>query len=69
LIPQKTVDLAAGEKALTRYERSDYCPVPRAVPILEAMVALVLADAMIENWAVIPWLKYCLGSKLLSKHG
>ena len=49
LIPQNTVDLAVGEKALTRYERSDYCPVPRAVPILEAMVALVLADAMIEK--------------------
>ncbi|MGQ9834315.1 MAG: chorismate synthase, partial [Candidatus Villigracilaceae bacterium] len=33
----------------TRYERSDFCPVPRAVPILEAMVAFVLADALLEK--------------------
>ncbi len=33
----------------TKYERSDFCPVPRAVPILEAMVAFVLADALIEK--------------------
>jgi chorismate synthase len=49
LTPQQTVDLAAGENASTKYERSDFCPVPRAVPILEAMVAFVLADAMIEK--------------------
>jgi chorismate synthase len=49
LTPQKTVDLAAGENAPTRYERSDFCPVPRAVPILEAMAAFVLADALIEK--------------------
>jgi chorismate synthase len=49
LTPQQTVDLAAGENAPTRYERSDFCPVPRAVPILESMVAFVLADALIEK--------------------
>jgi chorismate synthase len=49
LMPQQTVDLAAGENASTKYERSDFCPVPRAVPILEAMVAFVLADALIEK--------------------
>jgi chorismate synthase len=49
LTPQQTVDLAAGENAPTRYERSDFCPVPRAVPILEAMVAFILADALIEK--------------------
>jgi chorismate synthase len=49
LTPQQTVDLALGENAPTRYERSDFCPVPRAVPILEAMVAFVLADALIEK--------------------
>ncbi|HBG73864.1 MAG: chorismate synthase [Chloroflexi bacterium GWB2_49_20] len=49
LTPQMTVDLATGEESLTRYERSDFCPVPRAVPILEAMVAFVLADALIEK--------------------
>lgn len=49
LTPQQTVDLAAGENAPTKYERSDFCPVPRAVPILEAMVAFVLANALIEK--------------------
>lgn len=49
LVPQQTVDLASGENAPTQYERSDFCPVPRAVPILEAMTAFVLADALIEK--------------------
>jgi chorismate synthase len=49
LLPQPTVDLASGTEAPTKYERSDFCPVPRAVPILEAMVAFVLADALIEK--------------------
>jgi len=49
LTPQDTVDLASGEQTPTRYERSDFCPVPRAVPILEAMVAFVLADALLEK--------------------
>jgi len=49
LTPQQTVDLASGENAPTKYERSDFCPVPRAVPILESMVAFVLADALLEK--------------------
>ena len=49
LTPQQTVDLAGGQESPTKYERSDFCPVPRAVPILEAMVAFVLADALIEK--------------------
>jgi chorismate synthase len=49
LTPQPTVDLASGTESPTKYERSDFCPVPRAVPILEAMVAFVLADALIEK--------------------
>lgn len=49
LTPQKTVDLASGTESPTKYERSDFCPVPRAVPILEAMVAFVLADALLEK--------------------
>jgi chorismate synthase len=49
LTPQATVDLASGENSVTQYERSDFCPVPRAVPILEAMVSFVLADALIEK--------------------
>jgi chorismate synthase len=49
LTPLPSVDLAAGHPAPTRYERSDFCPVPRAVVILEAMVAFVLADALLEK--------------------
>lgn len=49
LTPQQSIDLADGKKAHTEYERSDFCPVPRAVPILEAVVAIVLAEAMIEK--------------------
>jgi chorismate synthase len=49
LTPQQTVDLASGQDSPTKYERSDFCPVPRAVPILESMVAFVLADALLEK--------------------
>ncbi len=49
LTSQPTVDLSTGEETLTRYERSVFCPVPRAVPILEAMMAFVLADALLEK--------------------
>jgi chorismate synthase len=49
LTPQASVDLASGEEVETQYERSDFCPVPRAVPILEAMTAFVLVEALIEK--------------------
>ena len=49
LLPQPTVDLASGTESPTKYERSDFCPVPRAVPILESMVAFVLADVLLEK--------------------
>ncbi len=49
LLPQPTVDLASQTESPTRYERSDFCPVPRAVPILESMAAFVLADALLEK--------------------
>jgi chorismate synthase len=49
LTPQQTVDLAIGRETPTEYERSDFCPVPRAVVVVEAMVALVLADALLEK--------------------
>lgn len=44
-----SVNLATGQSEQTTYERSDFCAVPRAVPIVEAMLALVLADALIEK--------------------
>jgi chorismate synthase len=49
LTPLPSVDLAAGQPAPTQYERSDFCPVPRAVVIVEAMVAFILADALLEK--------------------
>ena len=49
LTPQESVDLVSGEESDTRYERSDFCPVPRAVPILEAVVSFVMADALLEK--------------------
>jgi len=44
-----SVDLATGQPTPTTYERSDFCALPRAVPIGEAMLALVLADALLEK--------------------
>jgi len=49
LTAQPSVDLASGVEVQTQYERSDFCPVPRAVPILEAMVAFILAQALLEK--------------------
>jgi len=49
LTPQHSVDLVSHEEVDTQYERSDFCPVPRAVPILESMVAFVVADALIQK--------------------
>ena len=49
LTPQASVDLATSQPVATQYERSDFCPVPRAVVVIEAMVAFVLADALLEK--------------------
>ena len=44
-LPQKTVDYEGRERELKLKGRHDPCIVPRAVPVVEAMAALVLADA------------------------
>ncbi len=49
LTPLRSVDLATGESATTRYERSDFSAVPRAAVVGEAMLAVVLADALLEK--------------------
>lgn len=49
LTPLRSVDLATGQPAQIRYERSDICAVPRAVVVGEAMVTYVLADALLEK--------------------
>lgn len=45
-----TVDVATGEAAKAINQRSDVCAVPAAGIVAEAMVALVLADAMLEKF-------------------
>lgn len=49
LNPRRSVDLETGEETHTVYERSDFCAVPRAAVVGEAMVAIVLADALVEK--------------------
>ncbi len=49
LIPRQSVDLATGKPAETVYERSDFCAVPRAAVVGEAMVAITVADALLEK--------------------
>jgi chorismate synthase len=49
LTPLNSVDLASGEPKPMEYERSDFCAVPRAGVIGEAMAAFVLADALLEK--------------------
>lgn len=49
LTPLQSVDLASGEPSPTKYERSDFCSVPRSAVVGEAMMAFVLADALIEK--------------------
>lgn len=46
--PQPSVDLASGEPAELRiHGRHDPCIAPRAVPVVEAVTALVLLDALL----------------------
>lgn len=49
LTPLPSVDLATGAPRPIEYERSDFCAVPRAGVIGEAMTCLVLADALLEK--------------------
>jgi chorismate synthase len=46
----RTVDVATGEEAVAHHQRSDVCAVPAAGIVAEAMVALVLADAVLEKF-------------------
>jgi chorismate synthase len=49
LNPRRSVNLATGEEDITVYERSDFCAVPRAAVVGEAMVAIMLAEALLEK--------------------
>ena len=48
--PLKSVDISTGKEVDSRYERSDVCAVPAAAVIGEAMLALTLADALLEKF-------------------
>lgn len=48
--PLPTVDLTTGQAAAAQSERSDVTAVPALGVIAEAMVAIVLADAMLEKF-------------------
>ena len=45
-----TIDTATGGTAVAHHQRSDVCAVPAAGIVAEAMVALVLADAVLEKF-------------------
>ncbi len=49
LMPQNTVDMQGKETEIQVKGRHDPCVLPRAVPIVEAMTALVLADHYLRN--------------------
>jgi chorismate synthase len=46
----RTVDVATGEATVANHQRSDVCAVPAAGIVAEAMVALVLADVVLEKF-------------------
>ena len=48
--PLRSVDLTTMGEAAAAIERSDVCAVPAAAVVGEAMVALVLADAVTEKF-------------------
>jgi chorismate synthase len=46
----QTIDVATGEAAKAHHQRSDVCAVPAAGVVAEAMVALVLANSVLEKF-------------------
>ncbi|MBN2099943.1 MAG: chorismate synthase [Dehalococcoidia bacterium] len=48
--PLASVDLATGKSVQAHFERSDVCVVPAVGVIGEAMMAIILADAMLEKF-------------------
>lgn len=49
ITPAASVDLATGRPTDSVYERSDFCAVPRAAVVGESVVALELANALLEK--------------------
>ena len=48
--PLRSVDLTTLEEAPAAIERSDVCAVPAAAVVGEAVVAVVVADALLERF-------------------
>lgn len=46
----QTIDIATGEEAKAHHQRSDVCAVPAAGVVAEAMVALTIANAVLEKF-------------------
>ncbi|MEK9577870.1 MAG: chorismate synthase [Aquiluna sp.] len=46
----QTIDTSTGDAATAHHQRSDVCAVPAAGIVVEAMVALVIADAVLEKF-------------------
>ncbi len=46
----RTVDVSTGETATAHHQRSDVCAVPAAGVVAEAVVALTLADSVLEKF-------------------
>jgi chorismate synthase len=45
-----TIDTATGESAVAHHQRSDVCAVPAAAVVAEAVVSLIVADALLEKF-------------------
>lgn len=50
LTPIRTVDIESREETDTRYERSDVCALPRAVVVVESVIAPAIANAFLEKY-------------------
>jgi chorismate synthase len=46
----QTVDTQSGEAATAHHQRSDVCAVPAAGIVIEAMVALTIANVVLEKF-------------------
>jgi chorismate synthase len=46
----RTIDTATGKEAIAHHQRSDVCAVPAAGIVAEAMVSLVIVDAILEKF-------------------
>ncbi|MGB5989161.1 MAG: chorismate synthase [Marinifilaceae bacterium] len=49
---QETVDTEGNQTTISVQGRHDPCVVPRAIPVVEAMAAIVILDSILENNAI-----------------